>query len=150
MANKGTRQRIYACLLALGACILLYRTVTMISQGALGILVVWVSILLMAEMLVDLGCLLGAVRWWISRDRAKGTLALRLGAAAAVLHALRVLVFVLGRTGPWIDFDVRPEHRAVHGDTWTWTGVWFAAIMAVMGVAGVIVIWGLIRRARRR
>ena len=77
MVKKGTRQRIYASLLALGACILLYLTIAMISQGALGILAVWVSILLLAEMLIDLGCLLGSLRWWMSRDRAKGTIALR-------------------------------------------------------------------------
>jgi hypothetical protein len=140
----------YASLLALGACILLYRTVVMVSHGALEILVLWVSILLLTEMLIDFGCLLGAVRWWISRDRAKGTIALRLGAAATLMHALRVLVFVLGRVGPWINFDMRPGHRADHGDTWTWTGVWFAGIMAVLGVAGVIVIWRLIRRSGRR
>jgi hypothetical protein len=150
MVNKALRQRIYASLLALGACILLYRTIAMISHGALDVLMLWVSILLMAEMLIDLSCLLCSIHWWISRDRAKGTIALRLGAAAVLLHAVRVLVFVLGRVGPWINFDVRPEHRAEHGSTWTWTGVWFAAIMSVLGVIGVIVIWRLIRRARKK
>lgn len=143
-----SRQRIYASLLALGASILLYRTITMISQGALDILVVWVSILLITELLLDLSCLLSSVRWWISKNRAKALIPLRLGAAAALLHALRVLVFVLGRTGPWINFDVRPEQQEAHSDTWTWTGVYFAAIMAVLGVIGVIIIWILIRRAK--
>lgn len=35
-------------------------------------------------------------------------------AALVVVHAFRVAVFALGRTGPWIDFDVRPEFRATH------------------------------------
>jgi hypothetical protein len=35
MGSKVPRQRIYATLLTLGAGFLLYRTITMISQGAL-------------------------------------------------------------------------------------------------------------------
>jgi len=149
MENKVSRQRIYATLLALGACILLYRTTTMISQGALNILALWVSILLIIEMLIDLSCFLTTIPWWISKDRAKSNLPLRLGAAAAIFHSLRVGVFVLGRTGPWINFDVRPEHHAAHAETWTWTGVYFAAIMSVLGIIGVIIIWILIRRAKK-
>ena len=149
MGYRVSRQRIYASLLALGAGFLLYRTITMISQGALNIFVLWVSILLIAELMLDLSCLLSSIRWWISKDRAKARIALRLGAAVIILHALRVLVFVLGRVGPWINFDVRPEHQEAHLNTWTWTGVYFAAIMAVLGVTGVIIIWILIRRANK-
>lgn len=149
MEKKVSRQRIYASLLALGACILLYRTTTMISQGALNILALWVSVLLIIETLIDLSCLLTTIPWWISKDRAKSKIPLRFGAAAAIFHALRVLVFVLGRVGPWVNFDVRPEHHAAHAETWTWTGVYFAAIMAVLGVIGVIIIWLLIRRAKK-
>jgi hypothetical protein len=147
--NKSTRQRIYASLLALGACILLYRTLTMVLQGSLKILAPWVSVLLFIEMLIDISCLLTTIPWWIIRDRAKSRIPLRLGAAAAIFHVLRVLVFVMGRVGPWINFDVRPEHIASHSETWTWAGVWFAAIMAVLGIIGVIIIWMLIRRAKK-
>ena len=149
MGCRVSLQRIYASLLALGAGFLLYRTITMISQDALNIFVLWVSILLIAELLLDLGCLFSSIRWWFSMDRAKARVALQLGAAATGLHALRVLVFVLGRTGSWINFDVRPEHQEAHINTWTWTGVYFAAIMAVLGVIGVIIIWILIRRANK-
>ena len=149
MDRKATQQRLYAFLLALGACILLYRTTTMICQGSLNILALWVSIMLIIEMVIDLSCLLSTIPWWISQDRARAKIALRLGAAAAIFHALRVLVFVIGRVGPWINFDVRPEHVASHGATWTWAGVWFAAIMSVLGLAGVIIIWILIRRANK-
>ena len=41
------------------------------------------------------------------------------------------------------------EHHEAHADTWTWFGVYFAAIMAVLGVIGVIIIWILIRRAKK-
>lgn len=149
MDNTGTLQRIYASLLALGACILLYSTITMISQGSLNILALWVSILLMVEMLIDLSCLLSCIPWWISKERARARIPLRLGAAAAIFHAFRVLVFVLGRVGPWVNFDVRPEHIEAHANTWTWTGVYFAAILSVLGIIGVIVIWILIRRAKK-
>ena len=149
MGPISSRQRIYASLLALGAGILLYRTITMIVQGSLSVLVLWVSILLIAELLLDLSCLMGSIRWWLKNDKSKSQLPLRLGAAAAILHALRVLVFVMGRIGPWIDFDVRPDQRALHEARWTWTGVYFAAIMSILGLIGVMVIWMLIRRARR-
>ena len=149
MGKKGSRQRLYAALLALGACILLYRTITMISQGALYTLALWVSIMLVLEMLIDLSCFVATIPWWISRDRARARIPLKLGAAAAIFHAIRVLVFVLGRIGPWINFDVRPEHIENHATAWTWAGVWFAAIMSVLGVIGVIIIWILIRRANK-
>jgi hypothetical protein len=149
MAGRAKRQRIYASLLALGACILLYRTITMISQGALEILALWVSIILFAEMMIDSACLVTTIPWWISRDRTRARLPLRIGAAAGIFHALRVLVFVLGRTGPWINIDVRPEHRAAHAERWSWAGVYSAGIMAVLGVIGVIIIWLLIRPAKK-
>lgn len=145
-----SRQRLYASLLALGACILLFRTLTILVQGNLDVLMPWVSILLFAEMLLDLTCLVGSIRWWICNDRSKATLPLRFGAAAAILHAIRVLIFVMGRVGPWIDFDVRPEQRAMHDARWTWTGVHIAAILSVLGIIGVIVIWTLIRRAGKK
>jgi hypothetical protein len=141
-----SKQRIYASLLALGACVLLFRTIVMISEGLLDILVLWVSVMLIAEMLIDVGCLLSSVRWWIANDYSKSHLALKIGASAAILHAIRVLIFVLGRIGPWVDFDVRPEHRAMHYTRWSWSGVYFAAIMSVLGVTGVLIIWRLRRR----
>jgi hypothetical protein len=150
MGYTVSRQRLYASLLALGACILLFRTTTMLVQGNLKVLMLWVSILLFAEMLLDVSCLLGSGRWWFYNDRSKAGIPLRLGAAAAILHAIRVLVFVMGRVGPWIDFDVRPEQRAMHDARWTWTGVYIAAILSVLGIIGVIVIWTLIRRARKK
>lgn len=148
MLSNTSKQRIYSTLLILGACVLLFRTVTMIVQGNLEILVFWVSFLLILEMLIDLSCIIASIPWWISRDKTKDRLPLRIGAAAAILHAIRVLIFILGRTGPWIDFDVRPEHRALHDTRWSWGWVWFAAIMAVLGIIGVIVIWTVRRRKR--
>lgn len=144
-----SKQRIYASLLILGACILLFRTLTMIAQGNLEVLVIGVSALLIAELLVDAACLLSSIRWWVKDDKNYDRLPLRLGAAAALLHAVRVLIFVLGRVGPWIDFDVRPAQRALHSARWSWGGVYFAAIMTVLGVLGVLIIWRLRRRAKR-
>lgn len=149
MVRKVSYQRMYASLLALGACILIYRTVTLIAQGALNIFALWVSILLFVEMLIDISCFFTTIPWWISKDRSRAGIPLRLGAAAALFHAFRVLVFVTGRTGPWKNFDVRPEQIEAHANTWTWAGVYFAAIMSILGVIGVIVIWMLIRRANK-
>ncbi len=150
MISKHSKQRLYASLLILGACILLFRTILMTAQGQLSILVAWVSALLFMEMVVDAACLSSAIRWWVKNDQNYDRLPLRLGAAAALLHAFRVLVFVLGRTGPWVDFDVRPAERALHSARWSWAGVYFAAIMSGLGVLGVLIIWMLRRRAKRR
>lgn len=147
--NSGiSKQRLYAFLLALGAGILLFRTIMMLSGGALTVLVLWVSVLLIIELFLDFSCLLSSIRWWIKNDKHTAHIPLQLGAASAILHAVRVLVFVLGRVGPWIDFDVKPEHRNLHFTRWTWAGVYFAAIMSVLGVIGVVIIWLLRRKAK--
>jgi hypothetical protein len=145
-----SKQRIYASLLILGACILLFRTIVMVSQGYLAILIFWVSALLIAEMLVDAACLATSIRWWIADDKKYDSIPLRFGAAVAILHAIRVLVFILGRIGPWIDFDVRPVHRALHHTRWSPWQLYFAGILSVLGVIGVIVIWTCRRRAKNR
>jgi len=149
MTLNKSKQRLYASLLMLGAGILLFRTIMMLYQGALEILVLWVSALLIFELLIDLSCLISSARWWIANDKDKSLLALRLGAAAAIFHAFRVLIFVMGRFEPWLDFDVRPEQRALHHTHWSWEGVYFAAIMSILGVIGVIVIWRLSIRAKK-
>ena len=119
----------------------------MLSEGALIYLVLWVSVLLITELLIDASCLLSSVYWWITNDANNARMPLCIGAAAAILHAFRVLIFVIGRTGPWIDFDVRPEQRALHSTRWSLIGVYFAAIMSVLGIIGVIVIWRIRRRS---
>jgi hypothetical protein len=142
------RHSVYAVLLGLGALILLARTIIMLSGGALSILTAWAGVLLAVEFTLDAVTLLGAVRWWSTGTEPAMQLALRVAAGAALLHAVRVLVFALGRTGPWIDFDVRPEERAAHVTRWTWNEVYFASVLAALGVVGVIVIWQYRRRAR--
>jgi len=143
-----TKQRIYAILLILGSSMLLYRTLTLIFGGYLAINYWWVSTLLIAEFLVDLACLASSIWWFVINDRSRDRLPLRLGTAAALLHAVRVLIFVLGRTGPFLNFDVRPEYHHLYGET-AWFWVYFAATLAVLGVAGVILIWRIRVRNRK-
>ena len=140
------RYRIYAPLLAFGASVLLGRTIIMVSEGSFHVFVWWVALLLLAEPVLDVTTLLASLRWWTTGGVAHERFSLRAGAAAALLHAFRVLIFVLGRTGPWVDFDVRPEQRALHAARWTWGQVYFASILSLLGVVGVILIW----RYRRR
>lgn len=128
-----------------GAGILLYRTIALLAGGAKSVLERWVVLLTVVEMVVDAVTIVGAARWWRSRSPRHAALPLRVGAAATLLHAARVAVFVLGRTGPWVDFDVRPEHRANHRERWSWSGVSFAGVMSLLGMAGVLITW----RARR-
>jgi len=142
-----SRQRIYAFLLILGASILLWRTLQLLFvERGLEILVLWAIILTILELIIDFSCIIGSLRWLISNDALKATFPLQLGAAAAILHAIRVLFYVLGRTGPWVNFDVKPEYHSTYTVVWFW--VWFAAILSVLGIIGVIVIYILRRRAR--
>ena len=149
MTLLSSKQRIYASLLFFGACILLFRTITMVAHGNLRILVLWASILLIAELLVDLGCAVFSVVWWIHNDSRKDRIPLRFGAAAALLHAFRVLVFVIGRIGPWINFDLRPEHHALHDTRLNMGEVYFASIMSILGIIGVVFVWLYRRRMRK-
>jgi len=150
MSNKTSKQRIYASLLMLGAIILLFRTIMMLAQGNLRVLVFWVSLLLIAEMLLDAGCFFSSLKWWATNDKNYASLPLKFGAAAAILHAFRVLIFVVGRVGPWIDFDVYPQHRALHAAEWNMGQIYFASIMSVLGILGVIIIWTARRQARKK
>jgi len=144
-----SKQRLYALLLILGSSILIYRTLSMmLLENAFEILVWWVVFLLIAEFLIDLACFAASFRWYIKNAPEKGVLPLRLGAAAAILHAIRVLIYVLGRTGPWINFDVKPVHHATYTFEWVW--VYFAATLAILGVIAVIIIWQIIRQRRKR
>jgi hypothetical protein len=143
------KQRFYASLVILGAGLLLFRTLTMLFQGVFEILTLWVFILLIVEMSIDAGCIITAIPWWIKNDKNEDSIPLQFGAAAALLHAFRVLIFVIGRMGPWIDFDVRPEQRAIHYTRWTWGEVYFAATLSVLGVIGVFVIWAVRKRTKK-
>jgi hypothetical protein len=149
VALRWSSLRLYASLLALGASVLLARTVVMLAQGAMKVLVPWVSSLLLAECLLDITTLVGSVWWWVRDEADRERFALRAGAAATILHAVRVLIFVLGRAGPWVDFDVRPEQRALHAESWSWGQVYFAAVLSALGVIGVVVIW-MWRRRRNK
>lgn len=149
MVHLNSKQRLYSSLLFLGACILLFRTTTMIVQGYLGVFVVWVSALLMAEFLFDLGCAAFAVVWWISNDARKDKIPLRLGTAAAILHAIRVLIYVVGRIGPRNNFDIKPEYHSSSYSYWEIGWVYFASIMSILGLIGVVIIWQYRRRAKK-
>jgi hypothetical protein len=135
-------------LLFAGAGVLLYRTIALLAGGARAVLKGWVLALTVLEMLVDIGTMAAAMRWWRSRAPRDAQLPLRVGAVATLLHAVRVVVFVLGRTGPWVDFDVRSEKRAQHGERWNWAEVIFAGAMSILGVVGVAIIWCVRRRTR--
>jgi hypothetical protein len=141
------RQRAYATLVGLGICVLLSKTIVMLTDGSLTTLMTWTSALLAVESLLDAGTLLGAVWWWTGGTGTRAWLPLRLAAAAVIVHAVRVLVYVLGRTGPWHNFDVRPAHRAAQTPEWHW--LVFAAVLSVLGVVGVVIVWVLRRRRGR-
>ena len=147
LAKMTNQQKRYACLLGLGACILIYRTVAMIRGGALTILQSWVAGLLVLEFLVDVMTLCGCIQWFRIGDVTQATLLpLSFGACATFLHAFRVCIFVLGRLERFQNFDVRPEFHADHDKRWNWKQVYVASILSIFGILGVF----LIRLYRRR
>ena len=146
------RQRLYASLLALGASILLFRTIRMVMvEDAFNVLLWWVFALLVLELLIDLGCIAGSVRWLASGNKKKASLPLKLGATATILHALRVLIYLSGRVGPWKNFDLKPEFHSTEKVEMFW--LYFAGVMSVAGIIGLIAIWAFLtgnERSKRR
>lgn len=57
--------RSYATLVGFGICILLFRTIVMLTDGSLTVLMPWISALLVLEFLLGVGTVLGAIRWWM-------------------------------------------------------------------------------------
>ena len=140
-------KRIYPVLLTLGAGLLLFRTVRLLLfENGLNSLMLWVVILTFIEMLIDFSCVIFSIKWFLKNNNQDIRISLRLGAAAAILHALRVLIYVLGKLEPLRGFGVRPEYRTDGPVDLFW--VYFAAILSILGIAGVIIIW-LIRRKRK-
>lgn len=147
--SKANTQRIYASLLILGASILLSQTVLLVIQGAYDTLMPWVFFLLILEMFIDFTVIITALPWLIKTDPEYSSTPLRFGAAAAILHAFRVMIFALGRVEPFLNFDVRPEQRALHHTRWTWNEVYFASALSIAGIIGVIIIWQIRRRREK-
>jgi hypothetical protein len=112
-------------------------------EGAFQQLLTWVAALLVLEFILDLLCIVISFRWLLANSWVRARLPLRLAAYATLLHAFRVLIYVIGRVGPWYNFDVRPEYHHLYTFEWFW--VYFAAALSTAGIVGVFVIWLAIR-----
>lgn len=143
-AKLRTSDRRGAILTGGGISILLVRAIAIVS-GSRQVLRQWVIGLAALELVLDAATLAASVRWGLTNLRRHRQLPLRLAAAATILHAVRVVVFVLGRSPRLKDFDVRPEHRADHDRRWSWSQVVFASVMSVLGIIGVLVVRRRIR-----
>lgn len=146
-ASMG-RDRLHAVLVGGGIWILLVRAVVLLTNSW-RVLRRWVVTLAAVELALDIATSCASVRWWLSSARRHRQLALRLAAAAVIVHAVRVLIYVLGRFRPFKDFDVRPEQRDSHDQRWTWGSVSFAAVMSVLGMVGVIIVARRVRSPSR-
>jgi hypothetical protein len=139
------KQKLYSLVLILGASILLFRTIRLLTiENGWNTLADWVIALTFFEMAIDILCIIFSSHWLFRNSNSSKSIALHLGAYAAFFHAFRVLIYVLGRTGPWINFDVKPEFRSTHNVNIFW--VYFAAILSVLGILGVTIIWLNIKR----
>lgn len=146
---KWSRHRTYATLLAMGAGLLLYRTLEMISADAMSTLVPWVSALLVVELIIDAITVVVCLTWAATVKHEHIRTVIRATTTVVVLHAVRVAIFILGRIGPWVDFDVRPEARAMHATRWSWGEVYFAGTMAALSVILLGIFWFHWRRGRQ-
>jgi predicted ABC-type exoprotein transport system permease subunit len=148
MKKYLTTQKLYPFLMVLGASILLFRTIRlMFFENGLTTLAVWVNVLTAIEMIIDATCIIFSIKWFFKHSEIDKIISLRLGAFAAIFHAFRVLIFVIGRIGPWINFDVKPEFRSSSSIDIFW--VYFAGILSILGIIGVVIIW-LIRKKNRK
>ena len=143
-------KNVFAGLLFVGAGFLLFRTIVLILHGALTEQVRWVAVLLVVESMLDVATLIACFEWWRRLGEPRVRIALRLAAAVTIVHAIRVLIFVLGRLEPWRDFEIRPEFRPLSEDRWSWGEVYFAAVMSTLSLCGVLIVWMLRRRGVNR
>lgn len=142
-------RRAPALLLALGASILLFRTLMLLFvEGGLSTLAWFTVTLTFAEMAMDLACLTLSLRWALQPRPGVAGPALRWGAAATITHFIRVLIFALGRIPALDNFDVQEAHRQGYAVDPFW--VTFALVLAILGVLGAATIWLLIRRSKAR
>jgi hypothetical protein len=42
--------------------------------------------------------------------------------------------YVLGRPGPWVDFDARLDQRAANAERWNRSEVYFAGVLSISGM----------------
>lgn len=132
-------------LIIFGASILLFRTIRlMFFEDGLIILALWTKILTFIEMIIDLLCVLATFKWLKESELRFRSISLWLGSTVTIFHALRVLIYILGRVGPWKDFDKDPVYR-LQGTTNTFW-LLLAGSLSVVGVFGVIIIGKLMKQ----
>ena len=147
MGKIFSKQRIYASIVILGAGFLFFRTIRMIFvEQAFDILVFWVVALLILESLLDLLCIIFSFRWLGSNKVCHAALPLKLLSTAVIVHAIRVSIFVLGRTGPWFNFDVQPEYREAYTFDWFW--VYIAGVLSFLSIVAMVMVWNILRRKK--
>lgn len=142
-----SKQRVYAFIMILGSGFLLFRTIHLMFFDDVFQFYVWgASVLLVAEFLVDLAWLIASIFWLISSQKEKAGMSLKLAAIAIIVHAIRVLIFVIGRTGPRVNLDVRPEYRADYAVEWIW--LYLAGTLSALSVIGLVVVCWLTRHLK--
>jgi hypothetical protein len=134
-----TKKRIYAYLLFLGASILLFRTIRLaFLENGLEKLLFIPILLLFIELASDGICIIASFLWSCKLKKTIGSIALRSGAFSTVLHLQRVVIFALGRSKYFKDFDIKPEYRNLHEIDAFW--VIFALTLSIMGIIGLLIV----------
>lgn len=146
---KDGKQRVYAFLLLLGASILLFRTIKLaFFENGLETLIFIVASTIFIEMISDVVCLCYSIRWFAKSDSAYSSVPLRAGALSTIIHLIRVIIFVLGRTPFLMNFDIKPEYQSSSTMDPFW--VFFALILSILGLIGVGCIYWMIKKHRKK
>ena len=141
-------------ILIIGSLILFTRTILMIKNGALSILIPWVAFTIPLEMLLDGITAVSCSIWmYYVFKKSCSTLKIRsislyFSACCTSLHALRVSIFVLGRYPFVKDFDVRREYRSDHSRRWRWWQVYLAAILSFIGLLIMLIFWYYLKKCK--
>ena len=139
---KFGKQRLFALFIGVGISILFLRTLRMILiENAINVLIIPLVILLFIEMLIDGLCILSSIYWFIKNREQNSSISLKLAAIGILLHAIRVLFYALGRIRVFLDFDIKDAYKGQHAVDIFW--VYFAVVMSLLGVIGVLVVWSL-------
>ena len=144
---KDPKQRLYASLLITATSILVVRTWHMVMEEQnFAILVGWVYGLFILEFMLTMGCLLASSRWFVLSKWQYASTAMKLGVWAVMLHAVRVLILVLGRSEFGQNFDVLPAYRSTFSIDQVW--IYFSVGFTVVALTGVYIVWRLWRRVK--
>lgn len=137
MTNTFSQKRYHFFLLTLGASILVFRTIKLLyfEEGLLKLALLPIF-LTYVEMISDLTCIASSLTFIIKLKLVAKKTAIISGSFSTLLHFTRVLIYFLGRTTAFTDFDLKPQFRGAVLQSEFWP--YFALILSIVGIIVLI------------